>query len=241
VSPASFLDNLDADSEWLAEVGSEGDPALSVPACPGLTLGQLVRHVGVIYNLVSTWVTEGHRPAHDPRPASGRSPAEWLGDGRTRLLAVLSARAPEEAASTWSPSEQTIGFWHRRMAHESAIHRVDAEAALSLAPRPVEPSLATDGTGEIVSLWLGTRLGTDVGGGGRIVTLDDGSGRWHVALHEHIVEYATDGVAADATVSADPDALYRWLWGRAPLEAVEVDGDVRLAVELRAALARATQ
>ena len=73
------------------------------------------------------------------------------------------------------------------------------------------------------------------------MTLDDGSGRWHVALHEHIVEYATDGVAADATVSADPDALYRWLWGRAPLEAVEVDGDVRLSVELRAALARATQ
>jgi hypothetical protein len=41
----------------------------------------------------------------------------------------LGRRGPDEPAWTFWPDDQTCAFWFRRMAHETVVHRVDAELA----------------------------------------------------------------------------------------------------------------
>lgn len=47
-----------------------------------------------------------------------------------------------------------LAFWIRRMAHETAVHRVDAAQAVGERWR-VDPELAADGVAEALELWLG--------------------------------------------------------------------------------------
>jgi hypothetical protein len=36
-----------------------------------------------------------------------------------------AGRKPEDPAGSWYTPDQTVGFWIRRMAHETVIHRID--------------------------------------------------------------------------------------------------------------------
>jgi uncharacterized protein (TIGR03083 family) len=40
-------------------------------------------------------------------------------------------------------------FWPRRVVHETAVHRADAELALGVEPR-IDPAVAVDGVGELL-------------------------------------------------------------------------------------------
>ena len=51
---------------------------------------------------------------------------------------------------TWTP-DHTVGFWSRRMAHEVAVHRWDAQGAAG-DPSPIERELAVDGIQEVFDL-----------------------------------------------------------------------------------------
>ena len=46
---------------------------------------------------------------------------------------------------------------------------------------------------------------------------------------------------ADVTVSGAPEAVFRWLWGRADDDAVQVSGDPGTVRELKARLVEAAQ
>ncbi len=45
------------------------------------------------------------------------------------LRALLVARPDSAPTWSWWPADQSVGFWVRRMAHETAVHRWDAEGA----------------------------------------------------------------------------------------------------------------
>ena len=46
-------------------------------------------------------------------------------------------------------TDQTVGFWYRRMALETVVHRVDVETGFGV-PRAVNAELAVDGIDEVV-------------------------------------------------------------------------------------------
>ena len=141
--------------------------------------------------------------------------------------------------------DQTVGFWMRRMALETAIHRVDADLAAGLAGPPIAPDLAADGIDEVLGwiayapvAWpedftevLATADPTPVriSTGGHDWTISAAPGRV-------VVDHGTaDPAAVGATVSGAPDAVYRWIWGRG--RSVAIDGDARLVTQLKAILA----
>src|SRR5690606_38359340 len=66
------------------------------------------------------------------------------------LVAAVRATDPDTPIWTWS-SQQDAAFVPRRMAHETGVHRWDAEAAVG-SPRPIEPRLAVDGIDELLEL-----------------------------------------------------------------------------------------
>jgi uncharacterized protein (TIGR03083 family) len=170
VDTAALLMQLQTEIEQLDQLAAETLPDSArkpVPACEGMVLGELVRHVGSVHRAATEWVSEGRRPtAWATAPEVGDNLAAWARRGGADLLEALTSRNPAQPCSTWSAADRTVGFWIRRMAHETAVHRVDAAQAVGV-PWSVDPELAADGVAEALELWLGTRLGAKVGGSGR--------------------------------------------------------------------------
>jgi uncharacterized protein (TIGR03083 family) len=118
---------------------ARGDLTAPVPACPDWTLRELVIHVGRAHR----WAAEiaGTRSAAFVPFRSvpdGKFPSEpadreaWLLAGAGRV-----ADAVREAGSdpVWTfTGLQPASFWARRMAHETAMHRADAQLAVGSEP-----------------------------------------------------------------------------------------------------------
>ena len=244
-----YLLLLPREGGLLADTADAGDLAAPVPACPGLTVGEVVRHTGSVYRVVLRWIREGRRPdsweRQPPNGGDSRAVVAWQRRGLAALVDELRTHAAEEPCATWWSEDRTFGFWRRRMTHETAVHRVDIQAALG-EPSEVDAELALDGIDEVLRLWLGTRLDRGlhggVGGDSYQVQVRAGTLGWHVRLGAARVEVRT-GVDADAAadVSGTPAGLYLWLWGRRADDAVTITGDLRAARALRQALAKATQ
>ncbi len=222
-----------------------------VAGCPGYTVAEVLRHLGAVYRLVTPWMQQGRRPrAHTSEPVDG-DVRRWFAEGWRAVAAELTAAPAGTPTASWNPADTTRGFWRRRMAHETAVHAFDVLTATG-GDWWLDAAVAEDGVDEALRLWLGTRLGAQVGGDGSVVRVRAGARVWTVGLHPHTVE-VHEGVAvggadvgADATVGGDPAAVYLWAWGRGPgagstpaAAGVVVEGDAAAVDLLRSALARA--
>ena len=73
----------------------------------------------------------------------------WLRDGAGALVDAIRAADPRTPVWSWA-DDHSVGFWARRMAHETAVHRADAELALGR-----EFTLEADLAADAISEWLG--------------------------------------------------------------------------------------
>src|SRR5262249_31468273 len=130
---------------------------------------------------------------HVPRAVTERPERwEWSGSGdvvsawtdeHVELLATLDAVDSELPAWNWAPQAKKAVFWHRRVAHETAVHRWDAQMATGLA-EPIEEKLASDGVTEVLDTWLpaGRRKGPTEGAGMIALHATDVDQVWYVRL-----------------------------------------------------------
>lgn len=226
----------------------------AVPSCPGWTVADLVDHVAMIYLHKVECMRLGHRPADWPPPDTGQDPLTTLDQEFRRLSDEFASRRPGDAAFTFYPPDQTVGFWIRRMALETAVHRVDAELAVGAADAvtPIDADLADDGIDEVLRIFLGWATGTTGDLPEAAPMLAEADGR-AVAVRtpgvRFLVRPAADGVRvdaaagddADASVTGEPSDVLRWLWHRADDEAVQIGGDPALIGYLRRLLVLSTQ
>jgi uncharacterized protein (TIGR03083 family) len=239
---ATYVEHVRQDGQRIADVAS-GNLSTDVPSCPGWTVSDLVSHVAQVYEHKIACTALGRAP--DPWPPewpADRYPIEWLTDAHGRLLAMFARSGPTTPSATWWPPDQTVGFWARRMAQETAVHRVDAELAIG-TPSPVSADLATDGVDEVLVLMLAGDWSDepdDLATGQR-VAISTGGRSWRVTLDRESVSITEHGGAADATLGGDPSDVLLWLWGRAPDERVKRSGDEEVLRLLRSRLVLATQ
>lgn len=220
----------------------------AVPSCPDWSVADLVRHTAQVFlhKVECMRTTAGPEFPWPPPGLGSEEPLALFDRAYTALVGEFANRAPEDAAATWYPPEQTVGFWIRRMAQEAVIHRVDAELALGVQIAPIPADLATDGVDEVLVRFLSFAttnwpeefdlLKTC---DGRTVAVRAGDEAWSARLTDAgVMVSESDGEAA-ATVSGAPDAVLLWLWRRTGNEAVSIDGD-RSSVEQLHALLGAT-
>ncbi|MUK00493.1 maleylpyruvate isomerase family mycothiol-dependent enzyme [Vibrio cholerae] len=214
-------------------------PALdrAVPACPGWNGEDLVRHTAIVFLQKAETIRTGSRPGHGWPPVSIGSlpPHSLLAHCYDRLVEQFDAHDPSDTAETWVPGNQTVGFWIRRLTHETAVHRADLEQAVGQAVTAMDPGLVLDGIDEVLTVMLG-RGRSDPAASGGTLRLEAGGRSWEVLLAPDAALVGRDTVAAGLeTVRADPKELLLWLWGRVPEPRSAPD----LAGELRQRLARA--
>lgn len=212
-----------------------------VPSCPEWVTRDLVRHLGGVHRWAAGYVTTGRRaPIRETLEQQvGGWPhdddlLDWFDQGAGALVDALSTAPDDLACWTFLDAPSPRAFWARRQAHETSIHRVDAEFAAVVSPEAFPGALALDGTDEVLRAFItrprrGPRNDVPVALG---VAIDDR--HWLVRFDSESTTTTTDPPdGADVVVRGDPDPVYRWVWNRAEDSEVEITGDAGVAATFR--------
>jgi uncharacterized protein (TIGR03083 family) len=228
----------------LRAAAAQAGPEAEVPTCPGWDVLKLVRHLARVYGMVILALQtppDGSRPQPQRAPEDFDEALTWWDDRLAELDTALSTADIHRPVWSFFPGG-TAESWTRRVAHETAIHRLDAEHALAgLGPDHVhdllfDPAFAADGSDEMLSVLLpGIRDWTEQDRGGRVLYHAADAGHTWLVTHRpgQQPEVGSPRNAAlgtpevEATVAGTADAIYRKVWGR-PSSAV-VTGDRGLA------------
>jgi uncharacterized protein (TIGR03083 family) len=243
------------DGQSLATAAAESGLDASVPSCPGWVVRDLVRHIGGVHR----WAA-GILAGRYPQPwkvgldqVVGAWPPDaelldWFIAGHSALTAALDGADPGLVCWTFLAAPSPLAMWARRQAHETAVHRVDAELAAGGPLTVLPPEFAADGIDELLACFI-----TRPGGG---LTADpprdlrvqctDTAGDWLVRISAEGVttvqgadadtaSAASAASAAGAAASAAASAhcrvsgraadLYLLMWNRQAADALTVQGD----------------
>ncbi|GAA2406537.1 maleylpyruvate isomerase family mycothiol-dependent enzyme [Actinomadura vinacea] len=242
-------DAAEAEISAFARAVEGADWEAPVPTCPGWSLGDLARHLGVTHRWAEALVRTRAQERQSPRglgvtrPEGPEGLLPWFADGGERLVKTLRSHDPGTPVWAWG-ADRHVRFWSRRMLHETLVHRCDAELALGLRPR-IDPGTAVDGVAELLAnlpsaAAFAPKVGELRGDGTALafVAADAGTS-WTVRLRPDGFDWSAEDIAgggagpeAGAAVSGDAADLYLFLWGRRKLgdPALEFSGDEVLLV-----------
>jgi len=227
---------LDRDGRLLADAAERGGLAAPVPSCPPWRIRDLLRHIRYVH-----WWAGTHVRQASSQVITGPSEAELLGGGppdaqlldayragHRALVETLRDADPAISCATFLPAPSPLAFWTRRQAHETAIHRADAELAAG-AVTPFDPEFAADGVDELVTGFAPRERLSARPQATRTLLLHaaDTGDDWHLVIGPGGVGAGRGRHEADAVLSAPAQGLYLLLWNRQDIEAAgaTVSGD----------------
>ncbi len=231
------VDALRREGHALAHAAERAGVDATVPSCPEWTVADLLAHVGRIHRWVTRIVTDrsADRGAHwsESAPPPRDELVEWFRAGVDPLGDALAAAGPGVEVWTWT-NDRTTGFWARRQAVETAVHRYDAQLAAGTTER-VDAPLAVDGIDELFALipfwqWAGRVRGT---GESLHFHCTDTEGEWLARLEPDGAVVTREHAKGDVAARGSASDLLLFLYGRVPVERLEVFGDASLLTRWR--------
>ena len=236
MEPAEHITALERDGALLATAADRASLDAMVPPCLPWRVRDLLRHLGFVHRWAAGYVSQAREeevdePTEDELLLAGPGDAEllgWFRDGHAQLVRALRSADPRLRCWTFLPAPSALAFWARRQAHETAIHRADAESAAGEAAT-FPASFAADGIDELImGFWARGRARADRPSCLQVRATDTG-GQWLVELGAGTAARRRAG-AADAVVAGPASELYLLLWNRPPCggqgaDRVTVDGD----------------
>jgi uncharacterized protein (TIGR03083 family) len=196
----------------------------------------LVRHQGGVHRWATGYVAEARTELWDVDldEVVGTWPDDadlvpWFRAGHAGLVAALSTADPGLECWTFLRAPSPLAMWARRQAHETSIHRVDAELAAGMTPSVPYPSFAADGVDELLTCFVprrSTRLQADAPRT-MVIRATDTSAAWMLTIGPERVAVTTDAAdGADCELRGAAADLYLTLWNRLDNPAsLEVAGD----------------
>src|SRR3954454_7813468 len=130
-----------------------------VPWSDTWTVQDVAHHVGGVHHVVAQLI-EG-RPAGDfslfsqlaSPDQSDPGLGAWVAEGTAALVRQLRETDPEAECWSWWPDGRSAGWWQRRMAQETLVHRWDAELGAGAPGAPMDPAVAADGIDEFLDVF----------------------------------------------------------------------------------------
>jgi uncharacterized protein (TIGR03083 family) len=247
VDISAHIDALERDGALLADAAEAAGLQAGVPGCPGWRVRDLIRHQAYVHDwaarhvrdrsaeLIDDAITESDILARGPADADLVAAYR---DGHAALVGALRDADPDLECATFMPAPSPLAFWARRQAHETAIHRYDAQSAAPGGPPPpavaFDPALAADGLDELImgfAVRRRYRLADDAGVERSLtVRPRDAEDRWRVRLADGGTAVSRDDRAADCTLEGTAAGLYAFLWNRSDAAAagLAVSGDLEI-------------
>lgn len=235
---AEHLAALRQQGDLLAAAAGRTDLDTPIPTCPEWRMRDLVQHMGDVHRWAAAHVAERRtQPIQKTELAKVAGPLpddadllDWFREGHSRLIQTLEEAGPDAQAWAFLPAPSPVAFWARRQAHETGIHRADAESPGGQgAISPFAPDFAIDGIEEFLFGFLGRpddELKTDPP---RTLHLHgtDTPGEWLVRLGA-TVEVSREHGDADCEVRGTASDLHLLVWNRRKPDGLDVEGDASL-------------
>jgi uncharacterized protein (TIGR03083 family) len=221
---AEHIEAVERETSAFTRALMRAEADAQVPTCPDWTVRDLAKHLGGVQGFWTHVLAEGSgrpKPQFDdePGPAAGL----WVVQIGGLLVAELKATSADTEVYTWNPEDHSAGFVARRMAHETAVHRFDAQMAIG-KPQPIEPALAADGIEEIfvmVDAWPGSGRGE-----GQTLHLHSAEGdEWLIAMNPDGLDVRREHAKGDLALRGAISDIELLLYNRPPIGEVERLGD----------------
>jgi uncharacterized protein (TIGR03083 family) len=234
----SYLAWLQLDAERLTAI----DPKLlvnPVPSCPEWDVAAFLDHTAWVHRY---WTYALGRPEGEEAKTSDVATREddvdvfdCCRESLANLVGALADTPPSKTVSSVL-GVHPASFVRRRVVHETAIHRWDAQTATGEADR-FEPALAADGIDELLEVWVPLCFDySRFGGNGQTIHLHgtDGDGEWFITVDGDttVTRHAHDD--ADVTVRGGLGDLYLLSWNRLDPSRLDVTGDHELLARWQA-------
>ncbi|SDT25166.1 TIGR03083 family protein [Streptomyces sp. TLI_053] len=223
----AHIDALRREGGLLADAAARTDLDAAVPTCPEWRLRDLVLHTGHVHRWATTHLRDGRPTPMDEASQQAIWAEEpddavlidWFRAGHGALVDTLLAAPADLDCWTFLPTAPSpLAFWARRQAHETAVHRIDADAAAGAEGPETAPGLALDGIDELLRGFLArdrSRLRTERPRTVQISTTD-GPGRWLATVSTDPLSVELTEAPADLTLTGPARDLYLLLWNRLP-------------------------
>jgi uncharacterized protein (TIGR03083 family) len=230
---SEFLRTLDHEGRLLAAAAEEAGTDAKVPTCPDWQVRDLLRHTGAVHRWAAAFVADGHpegRPLGELPDLDSGELVAWYRDSHRHLVDTLAGASPDVECFAFLPAPSALAFWTRRQAHETTVHRFDAESARGGTPTAIATDFAADGIDELLRGFHArpkSRVRTSTP---RILRIraEDADAVWTVRLSpEPPVTTRDAALDAECELSGPAEQLYLSLWNRLPMPTVT--GDQTLA------------
>ncbi|WP_084729224.1 maleylpyruvate isomerase N-terminal domain-containing protein [Streptacidiphilus neutrinimicus] len=221
-----YLDHAADHARRTAELAADADMAARVPSCPDWVLRDLLFHQGMVFRwigeVVARKATERvpFREVPDREMPEGGE-ADWLRAGADRTVALLRETGPDLAVWGWAHGGGTR-WWARRIAHESLVHRIDAELTVGVRPE-ADAALAADNVDELLTnasdfdaRAFAGRSALAGDGDSLHLHCTDVPGEWRLRRTAEAFTLEYGHAKADAAVRGSARDVMLWLNGRLP-------------------------
>ncbi len=230
---ADFVRTLDREGLLLAASAEQAGTDAKVPTCPQWQVRDLVRHTGTVHRWAAAFVTEGYtsyQPDGGLPDLDGAELLTWFREGHRHLVDTLADAPADVECWHFLPAPTPLAFWARRQAHETTIHRFDAQSALGGTPDEIGTGFAADGVDELLRGFHArskSRVRSAEPRVLRVRATDTDNAVWTVRLsQEPPVTELGDTAPADCEISGPADLLYLSLWNRLPFPQVSGDASI---------------
>lgn len=201
-------------------------------------LRDLVAHLGGVHRWANQIVA--HRSMDGASSAKskldGTELCDWFDEGAAQLVERLKNNDVNDACPNFNPgSDKTIGWWVRRQAHETTVHRWDLERALECTSS-IEKVLAADGVDEFLDVFVRTR-GKQTLDASLVLNTSQPKRSWTLTPATkpgRIDVSAGSDDESQASVSGPAEGMLLALWGRRSAAEAElsISGDTAAAASL---------
>lgn len=229
---ADHIAHLRREVALFADALRTGPLDAPVASCPGWALRDLANHLGRVHGWAAQCARTGEKTMFpDDGPVPDDELVDWYTAEAAALADVLDGLDPD--GPTWHlfVGPRVNRLWSRRQAHETQVHRWDAETAIGNVTS-FDPVLASDGVDEYFELVVPRVVKRDARAlpeGSLHVHCTDTAGEW-------LVHRADDGALVMVREHAKGDAALRGaagdlllaLWGRGGTT-IDVVGDPAVA------------
>jgi uncharacterized protein (TIGR03083 family) len=229
------IDAIQHEGQLLAAAATRTELDALIPTCPDWRMRDLVRHVGGVHRWATGYVGDRRTEMWEVDLADivGTWPADldligWFREGYTKLVHTLASAPFDLDCFTFLVATSPLAMWARRQAHETAMHRVDAESPGSTTTE-FQPAFAADGVDELLSCFMTRqhpRRAPKISSPCSVhVHATDTGDDWFIEISPEAVVTSRRSGPADCMITAAAGDLYLFLWNRRSVADISVDGD----------------
>jgi len=227
----SLLESLELFGNRMFTV-TDGTGSEAIKECPDWSANDLMAHVGTVYGWVTSIIESGslERPTTPFPTPPENDKREWAMNRLSTLLRTLRESDPITPVWTFG-NDQNVGFFTRRMTHETLIHMRDAESIIDEFIE-VDGDVACDGIDEYIDGALQRSMNPNkeflYPDGSIHLHRTDGEGEWLIEPSGSEIIVSRQHAKGDVAVRGSAISLLLYLWGREPQD-LEIFGEPKIA------------